>query len=252
MPEERATIIDISQERWKTAQKFEKEFAQNTIGSDDDWNLWWMEKYSNYSFLEGKKFQNVLEVGCGPHTNVRYILPKITVGKIWLEDPLIQYYITHYLNQCPSTTDTIKSLIKKPSKRVNFCLELFSNLSYSVDLSSAKLEDLPYKDGQMDLVICINVLDHVNNYDSCMSEMSRVLKSGGILILGQDLTNAEDLVNCPEVVSDIGHPIKVDHTILDDTLSRSFETLIRKILPREEGRNPKAHYGTYLGVFQKK
>lgn len=252
MPLERETIVDISQERWKTAQKFELEFAQNTIGSDDDWNLWWMKKYSNYSFLEGKEFQNVLEVGCGPHTNVRYILPKITVGKIWLEDPLIQYYITHYLTQCPSTVDTIKSLIKKPSKKVNFCLEIFSNLSYSVDLSSAKLEDLPYKDGQMDLIVCINVLDHVNNYESCISEMSRLLKSGGILILGQDLTNAEDLVNCPETVSDIGHPIKVDHALIDNSLSRSFDTLSRKILPREEGRNPRAHYGTYLGVFQKR
>jgi len=174
------------------------------------------------------------------------------VRKIWLEDPLIQYYVTHYLTQCPSTTDTIKSLIKKPPKRENFCLELFSNLSYSVDLSSAKLEDLPYKDGQMDLIVCINVLDHVNNYESCMSEMSRVLKSGGILILGQDLTNAEDLMNCPETVSDIGHPIKVDHALLDDTLSRSFEALSRNILSREEGRNPKAHYGTYLGVLQKR
>lgn len=242
-------IQKVDDNRWKKAQEFELKFARMTIESDDDWNQWWYEKFEKYSILDKGYFANILEVGCGPHTNIKYILPKITFDKIWLEDPLIQFYITYNLKKSNSFIDFLKTKFKKG--KINFLLKTFSDLKLKVDLSSSSLEDLPYKDHQMDLVVCINVLDHVKDYDQCMNEIFRVLKNDALLILGQDLSNAEDLVQCPESYSDVGHPIKIDHHLIEQTLDGNYKKLFEKILQRQEGRNPKAHYGTYLGIFQK-
>lgn len=242
-------IQKIDNNRWKKAQEFELEFARMTIESDDDWNQWWYEKFDRYSTLRKRHFENVLEVGCGPHTNIRYILPEITFDKIWLEDPLIQFYISYNLTKSNTFVNYLKTKFRK--RRMNYLLKIFSDVEVKVDLSSSKLEDLPYKDHLMDLIVCVNVLDHVNDYDQCMNEIFRVLKKDGILILGQDLSNEEDLVHCPESYSDIGHPIKVDHPLIGKTLDGEYKRLFETILPRQEGRNPDAHYGTYLGILQR-
>jgi SAM-dependent methyltransferase len=242
-------IQKVDNNRWNQAQEFELKFAQMTIESDDDWNQWWYEKFNRYTILNKRHFENILEVGCGPHTNIRYILPKITYDKIWLEDPLVQFYITYNMNKSNSFFNYLKTKFKKG--KINYLLKTFSELKVKVDLSSSKLEDLPYKDHQMDIIVCINVLDHVSDYDQCMNEIFRVLKKDGILILGQDLSNEEDLIQCPESYSDIGHPIKVDHHLIEQTLDGKYTKLFETILSRQEGRNPGAHYGTYLGILQK-
>jgi SAM-dependent methyltransferase len=247
--EENHIVQKVENCRWEQAQDFELNFARITIESDDDWNKWWFEKFDNYAILKKKHFPDILEVGCGPHTNIRYILPEVTFEKIWLEDPLIQFYITYNLNKSNSFLDCLKRKIKKG--KVNYLVQLFSNINIKTDLSSSKLEDLPYKDKQMDLVICVNVLDHVSDYERCMSEIFRVLKKGGILILGQDLSNQEDRIQCPESYTDIGHPIKLDHLLIEGSLEGKYSKLFEKILTREKGRNPNAHYGTYLGILQK-
>ena len=66
------------------------------------------------------------------------------------------------------------------------------------------------------------------------------------------VSNQEDFDNCPESYSDIGHPIKIDHLLIEQTLKSHYQKLSEKILTRNEGRNPQAHYGTYLGILQKK
>lgn len=241
--------LNVNSTTCQQAQESELKFAQQTIESDDDWNKWWYDKYERYGVLKNRHFSSVLEVGCGPHTNIRYILPEITFDKLYLEDPLVQYYTTYSLNKPNSLIHNLKKKFKK--ERVNYLVKIFSDLNINVDLSSSKLEDLPYKDQQMDLVICINVLDHVNNYEQCMQEIFRVLDLGGLLILGQDLSNQEDLAHCPESYTDIGHPIKIDHLILEQTFTGKYHKIFEKILPRDEGRNPKAHYATYLGILQK-
>jgi len=44
-------------------------------------------------------------------------------------------------------------------------------------------EDLSFKDGSFDSVVCIDILEHVGNPVKVIKEMSRVLKKGGYLIL---------------------------------------------------------------------
>jgi len=231
------SITKVSQDRWVSAQTSELKFAHATINSGDDWNRWWMERFDYYNPIKGQTFENVLEVGCGPHTNLWHILKVCNAKRIYLEDPLIQYYLTHNLN----------SRIRLSG--LNHIQEFLANTK-NIEISSSPLESLPYKDASMGLVVCINVLDHVRDYDLCMSEMLRVLNKGGCLILGQDLTNDEDFKTCPETITDIGHPVKVDMDIIQNSLN-GMDTVFEKVLPRQEGRNPRCHYGTYLGILIK-
>jgi len=269
-------ITRVDQERWARAQEFEKTFAADAMEHDGYWNDWWAAKFNHYEAIRGKSFENILEVGCGPHTNLRFLLNKIEYDRIFLEDPLIHFYMTHPILEqsavmrakrtlkrlqavlrsrgVPLTVRAkrlTERLINKPAGEFNYTLRLFHEQAGKVDLSSSKLEALPYADTSMDLVICVNVLDHVNDCDACMEEMYRVLQVGGFLVLGQDLTNDEDSENCPESKTDIGHPIKIDHLYVAAALDRKYKAIFEKVLKRHEGRNPSAHYATYVGILQK-
>jgi SAM-dependent methyltransferase len=236
-------IKSVTAERLNDAQKFEQRFAIGSMRvSDNDWNDWWADMFSQYKSLSGKHFRNVLEVGCGPHTNLKHILKTITADHLYLEDPLINFYLTHNLEN--------RWIFWLPLK-LNFVQRLAMIEGKRMDFSSVQLEHLSYQDGMMDLVICINVLDHVQDYNLCMKQMDRVLMKGGILVIGQDLSNETDMRNCPESYCDIGHPIKVDMATLGAPLT-SYTPLYQKRLPREQGRNPKAHYSTYLGILEKR
>jgi hypothetical protein len=85
-------IIKVDENRWQEAQKFEMEFAQQTAQLGDDYNHWWYAAFGNYQVIRNLALNNVLEVGCGPHTNIRLILPQIQCKNLWLEDPLINSY----------------------------------------------------------------------------------------------------------------------------------------------------------------
>jgi len=230
-------VVQVDHERWKAAQNFEWKFAQRYAKSGNDDNLWWKEAFDNYKSIQNESFPNVLEVGCGPHTNMRLILPLIKFQKIYFEDPLIHEYLKlrqqhrmlRYITY--STPVSVASLTKK----------------FNATLFSEQLEHLPLTDNSVDLCICINVLDHVEDAQQCLLQVRRVLKPGGVFIIGQDLSNEEDMQLCPESWEDIGHPIKLDSDILDSYLAK-MQPLYKKILTREQGRNPRCHYGTYLFI----
>ena len=106
-------------------------------------------------------------------------------------------------------------------------------------------ESIPFPDAGFDLVICINVLDHVRDVPRCLDEMRRVLRPGGHLVLGQDLTDARDVEVVPE---DVAHPIRLEHETLDAMLDPAYAPVFRRRLERSQGRNPAAHCGTYLFI----
>jgi SAM-dependent methyltransferase len=45
-------------------------------------------------------------------------------------------------------------------------------------------QGLPYPDGRFDIVVCEQLLEHVPNADAVARELIRVLKSGGLLVVG--------------------------------------------------------------------
>lgn len=52
-----------------------------------------------------------------------------------------------------------------------------------IEACMGNVEDLPYEDGSMDMVICTDVLEHVFDLYKTLSEINRVVKKGGYIIL---------------------------------------------------------------------
>lgn len=253
-----AEILEISEKRWSDAQEFERNLwitnsqrnsylkilakfvramknpkilfnylKYRDFYCGDDWNYWWMEQFENYRRLP-KSVERALEIGCGPYTNIRIISKKCKIKEIYCCDPLVDVYISFKLTWL--STEASRKKIR---------------------ISNDKCENLKFDDNYFDLIVCINVLDHVQDAEKCLKEMSRLAKQGGFIVFGQDLSDEEDLSN-RIVRDDIGHPIKIHHTTLDVIFDDVCECHLKKILPRNKGRNPFAHYGTYIFIGQKK
>jgi SAM-dependent methyltransferase len=234
--------IRVSAERWEKAQRWELECWQNEglmgwwrnilwpvrvlLGTrpryrGDDWNFWWREQFDGYGFLPGR-IESAIELGCGPFTNMRLIWDRCKADRLVLSDPLIRSYL-----EFPHT-------FPRAMYRKGLC-----------EIDDHPIEACPYPDGSFGLVVMINVLDHVRDAEVCASKAAALVRPGGFLIVGQDLSSEEDLAANPGI-QDLGHPIKIGGNWLNGVLKPGFEPLIDRVLPRERGRNPVAHYGTLL------
>lgn len=190
----------------------------------DDWNYWWMGAFDRYRALP-ERFARAIEVGCGPYTNVRLISRRSRIEEIHCADPLIDTY-RHFKSAW-----------------------LAENLAAGrVRAHAVKGEALGLPDSHFDLAVCINVLDHVQDAMACLTELTRVLQPGGYVVFGQDLTDDEDLAATHD---DPGHPILISGATLERFFADRYRPVYSRILPRELGRTPSAHYGTLLFVGQK-
>jgi len=63
-------------------------------------------------------------------------------------------------------------------------IETSASLGYAMKSVDINEEPLPYPDGHFDVVNASHVLEHVPNLGRCLGEMSRVLKAGGLLVVG--------------------------------------------------------------------
>jgi SAM-dependent methyltransferase len=188
----------------------------------DDWNVWWKHQFDNYAFLP-QSVDNAIEVGCGPYTNIRHIMTSCKPRHMFLSDPLIKTYITFELG---FTADAY---------RRGFCI-----------LDDHPLEEVPYRDDYFDIVIMINVLDHVRDARACMDNAIRILRPGGFLILGQDLTNEDDLKALSKDPGLVGHPVKLPEEWFRSYLTTKFHPVLEKVLSRQDGREPNNHYATLV------
>ncbi len=236
----------VSPERWAAAQKWElanwkaqqnrsllKKILLPAVrpvfrrlgirrGEWDDWNFWWAHHFEEYRFLPDT-IERYIEVGCGPYSNTRLIVPHRTVRCLVVSDPLIREYIRF---------------------RHGWIAEQYRKGTVIID--DHPLECCPFADDWFDTVVMINVLDHVMDADRCLANAVRITKTGGYLILGQDLTDPEDLKNRdPDHPVAVGHPLSLHEDDIKPYL-RGFQPLITKYLPRDQGRAPHKHYATLI------
>ena len=183
----------------------------------DDWNFWWAEQFDWYKDLPN--VFNSLEVGCGPYTNTRLISKVIKIRGRWLSDPGIQEYRT--FNATWMDWQAWRSLY----------------------FDDSKLEKLNFTDNCIELLICINVLDHVEDVEKCFSEIYRVLKKGSYFVFGQDLVVAP-------TEGDPYHPIRLDETYLNEKL-KSYQIVLKKVLTSKESRDATRCSGTYIYIGKK-
>ncbi|HLA82779.1 MAG TPA: class I SAM-dependent methyltransferase [Thermoleophilia bacterium] len=193
----------------------------------DDWNHWWAEKFDGYELVPAV-IDNCVELGCGPYTNVRIIRQNRAISHLFCSDPLARYYIGF---------------------QRAWLADVYRRGEVLID--DHAIEECPFATDFFDLTLMINVVDHVRDARLCLEQVIRITRPGGMLIIGQDLTSAEDMRN-DIVRNDPGHPIRVTHQQLDAAVLPRFEPALHRILSREQGRNPAAHYGTYLFIGTKR
>ena len=203
-------------------------------GAGDDWNEWWATAFNHYAALPSH-LDRAVELGCGPYTNIRKILTNRTISDVHCSDPLAHHYCTF---------------------EGRWLAEAAKSGAITVD--THPIEECPYETESFDLVVVINVLDHVRDAKACLDQILRILKKGGFLVFGQDLSNEDDYSRVAQLMKahgaeeDIGHPIRLHHEFINSILFPSIAPINYRILSRENGRNPEGHYGTYLLIGNKR
>ena len=61
--------------------------------------------------------------------------------------------------------------------------ERAAEAGFAIDFYEGSAEKLPFADASMDVCLAPELLEHVPNWQACLKEFSRILKSGGILYL---------------------------------------------------------------------
>lgn len=72
--------------------------------------------------------------------------------------------------------------------------------SYPPDTITGDVENLELKDNSQDLIICLHVLEHVNDDRKSLSEMNRVLKPGGIAVFAFPFRSNQLTYEDPSIV----------------------------------------------------
>jgi ubiquinone/menaquinone biosynthesis C-methylase UbiE len=144
------------EERWYSAQSKEDSFwqRQGVLGPQMD------RVSSRYGpvmkrISEGlKPDSKILDVGCGPTCPARLFTRGI---KSYLDPLMNSYARTH------------QDIMPRDGK---IC---------------AIAENIPFRDNSLDLVLCVNALDHMIDPDSVLYEIRRILKGDGVFMLGNFL-----------------------------------------------------------------
>jgi SAM-dependent methyltransferase len=145
----------VSPGRWQASQRLELEFwkhwQERTPYQNLDIPEYWKEELGRFGFgREMFSGRRVVDIGCGPYGLIHFLDNAKARVRI---DPLLHQYET-------------KMTLKAPQ------------------LSLAALgENLPLASKSMDTAICFNALDHMLDPRAALSEMKRVLRPGGSVLL---------------------------------------------------------------------
>ncbi len=103
--------------------------------------------------------QVIIDIGCGPIASLHSFKAKVKFGV----DVLARSY------------------------------QPFGILDHDMIYLAAPAEDLPFIDGYVDVVISVNALDHVDDFETAIEEIHRVLKDVGRVYLAFNLEHAPTL-----------------------------------------------------------
>ena len=196
-------ILQVDSARWLEAQRYErKTWMTNLANADDDRNHDHENNFGGYQAVAGRTFHRVIELGCGPFTNLRLVLPHIQAEHITLLDPLIKDYLNH-----PHCTYRNGNLLGIPVETVASSIEEFKPAE-------------PY-----DLLVMANVLEHCYDVPAIFQRILQCLKPGGVLVFGDNVFRQEHLPGLLANQFDAGHPIRVTEPLITKFLQENFSEL---------------------------
>jgi glycosyltransferase involved in cell wall biosynthesis len=219
-------ILQVDQARWQEAQQYErKTWMTNLLHANDNRNHDHQKNFRGYQTIAGRAFNRVIELGCGPFTNLRLILPHIRAEHITLLDPLIKDYLTH-----PHCTYRAGCLLGVPVETVACPIEDF----YPVE--------------RYDLVVMANVLEHCYDVPAIFQRIIHCLKPGGNFVFGENVFRQEQLKVLLTVQFDAGHPIRVTDQLLTAFLQANFAQLYHQRLYGQYNQ-PQRIDVYYIGIY---
>jgi SAM-dependent methyltransferase len=241
------TTRRIEADRWRAAQAAELELWQRAqqkhglrrlvwplarpilrlVGSrkvtGDDWNLWWASQFDDYAFLP-RHLGEFIELGCGPYTNTRLIVRGRETSRIVCSDPLAAEYV-HFHGRW----------LAEAHKR-GF-----------VEIDDHPIEEIPFPDESFDVVVMINVLEHVRDADACMEKAAALTKPGGWLIVSSRVVAPDAAA---KLDYDVWHPIRITVEEIERHLG-SFAPTLRRVLPPSAAPVPDERFATFLFAGEK-
>lgn len=214
-------VVSVDRDRWVTAQGYEKKtWMQHQIDVNNDHNDINARWFDEYNLLRGRSFNNVIEIGCGPFTNMRYILKCITCNLVTLLDPLINEYITH--PNCSYKNKTLENV--------------------DVELIQSSMEEYD-TDKKYDLVVMINVLEHCMDADKVLSNILNILSDDGVLVFCESTAKP----NITEYLYDAGHPIRICESVVSDFVQNFDLQFYNKYPASNEWSN---EYTCFIGTLR--
>ncbi len=200
-------VVKVDRERWEVAQSYERgTWMFDGANARDDRNMEHAEHFQGYAVLEGRRLPRVIELGCGPFTNARLVLPRLTgCAEVTLLDPLVDSYLRH--RNCTYGSGEL-------------CGVPVTTVASSIE--DSRLTQ-PY-----DLLILVNVLEHCFNVPRVFDVVTSALRPGGILVFADSMLRAEDLPRVVENRYDSGHPIRLSAGYVTAFLHGSFQTLFEE------------------------
>jgi SAM-dependent methyltransferase len=182
-------IVAVDQQRWLAAQEVERRTWFSLFPNfQDDRSAEHRQLFADYQAVP-LQCGDVLEIGCGPFTQSRSILNGRSIQSLTLLDPLLAEYLEH--------------------PNCSYKGGLF--YGQQVNLLSVPAEKLPAS-LSFDLIICINVLEHVQDARLVLERLLAALRPDGHLILGEychDDYHPSDEFN-------LAHPIMLKKAFLQE------------------------------------
>lgn len=198
--DEKGEILAVDEARWQTAQTYERstwmEYNQN---ANADRNATHTDAFGGYAALP-HDLGDVIELGCGVFTNLRYILQGREATSVTLLDPLVGVYQSH-----------------KNCTYKNGVLQTQGVETFPVNIIGSTIEDWQPTQ-QYDCVVMVNVLHHCQNASAVFAKIRSVLKPGGYLVFHEPPREID-----PTTHYDAGHPLAPHAKTLDTFLCEFIE-----------------------------
>jgi len=249
--------VDLA--RWQEAQRYERRtWMEKNLASATDRNEYHRRMFGGYAALAGRRFDRAIELGCGPFTNMRMILPSCAIGELTLLDPLITDYLLHpycqYKNGRLGGIFNVRPHAKNP---LILAALLYKNFSLGgffgrpVQIISGMIEQYDL-DQTFDLVVMVNVLEHCQDVQVVFDKIEAMLKPGGYFVFHDRLLDNETVKTLSERLYDSGHPLRIQDAVIEEFLSSNFSPLFmekRSVSRDFRGIHWKEIELYFIGVF---
>jgi SAM-dependent methyltransferase len=236
-------VARVDDARWREAQRYERRtWMQRGLRAASDRNEHHRDRFEGYTALRGLRFRRGIELGCGPFTNLRLILETCRIDEVVLLDPLIEDYLRHPF--CRYRGGRLGGLLREhPARLPSYALHPLRALRSKanefrvggwlgrpVTPVAAMIETFE-ADAPFDVVVMINVLEHCRDAHAVFARIDAMLAPGGIFLYHDKMYDAAGVRELLAVLYDAGHPLRVDHSVVDSFLEPRFEPLLRREHP---------------------